>query len=43
MEKLENGDPFPTLEAPRVSGGPMKLPGDLDGSWSLVVFYRGHW
>ena len=43
MEKLENGDPFPTLEAPRVSGRSMTIPDDLGDQWSLVVFYRGHW
>lgn len=41
--RLENGDRFPELAAPSVGDGEMTLPGDLDGSWSALVFYRGHW
>lgn len=41
--KLENGEVFPTVSASAVDGGEMTLPHDLEGSWALVVFYRGHW
>ena len=41
--RLNNGDPFPSLSAPLVGGGTLALPGDLAGSWSVVLFYRGHW
>lgn len=43
MAKLENGDRLPSLTAPTVGGGSMTLPDDVDGDWSLLVFYRGHW
>ncbi len=41
--RLENGEVFPTVTASAVDGGEMTLPDDLEGSWALVVFYRGHW
>ena len=41
--KLENGQTFPTLRAQAVDGDPMTLPDDLQGVWSVLVFYRGHW
>lgn len=41
--RLENGDVFPTLTAPSVDDGEMTLPEELEGSWSAIVFYRGHW
>lgn len=43
MDKLQNGDRFPSLTADRLDGTTMTLPDDLAGSWSLVLFYRGHW
>jgi hypothetical protein len=27
----------------QVGGGKISLPGDLAGSWGVVLFYRGHW
>lgn len=41
--KLENGQDFPTVEAPAVDGEPMTLPDDLHGLWAVIVVYRGHW
>ena len=43
MAKIENGDTLPTLTACVVGDGSMTLPDDLKGSWSVMVFYRGHW
>jgi peroxiredoxin len=40
---LDGGDPFPSLELDKVGGGKVSLPGDLAGSWGVVLFYRGHW
>lgn len=40
--RLENGDPLPSLTAATVRGGEMTLPDDLEGDWGVVVFYRGH-
>ena len=39
--RLDNGDVFPELTAPGVGGDHVTLPGDLEGKWSVVVFYRG--
>lgn len=41
--RLENGDRFPDLTARLVGGGTLSLPGDLAGSWGVVLFNRGHW
>lgn len=41
--RLKNGDVLPTITAPVVDDGEMTLPDDLEGSWTVVVFYRGHW
>lgn len=41
--RLENGARFPSLTASVVDDDEMTLPDDLQGSWSLIVFYRGHW
>ncbi len=40
---LDSGEPFPGIEMDRVGGGKISLPGDLAGSWGVVLFYRGHW
>lgn len=41
--RLETDEVFPTVTAPVADDGEMTLPDDLEGSWALVVFYRGHW
>ncbi len=41
--RLENGDLFPELTASSAGGGEMTLPDDVEGAWSSIVFYRGHW
>ncbi len=40
---LHNGEMFPALDIPDVGGGTISLPGDLDGSWGVVLIYRGAW
>ena len=40
---LDGGDPFPHFEFDKVGGGKVSLPGDLEGSWGVALFYRGHW
>ncbi len=42
-EKLNTGDSFPSLTIDLVSGGTMDLPGDMDGNYNVILFYRGHW
>ena len=43
MSFLQNGNPFPAISAPKVGGGTLSLPGDLGGSFGVVLFYRGSW
>ena len=40
---LHNGQMFPPLEIPAVGGGTIALPGDLAGSFGVVLIYRGSW
>lgn len=41
--RLGNGDPFPSLQLSAVGGGTISLPGDLAGSYAVVLLYRGSW
>ena len=41
--KLRNGERFPALSIPLVGGGEMVLPRDVEGSYSVILFYRGAW
>jgi len=41
--KLGPGDAFPAMSLNLVGGGSINLPGDLDGRFNIVLFYRGHW
>ena len=41
MPRLDNGDQFPMLDIPVVDGGTISLPGDLAGSFGVVLVYRG--
>ncbi|MGH3813127.1 MAG: peroxiredoxin family protein [Pseudonocardiaceae bacterium] len=43
MPALHNGDTFPTLTIDTVGGGAISLPGDLTGSFGVVLIYRGSW
>src|SRR5690348_326858 len=43
MSVLHNGDLFPALTVKRVGGGCISLPGDLAGSYGVVLVYRGSW
>lgn len=43
MPALNNGDTFPTLTLDAVGGGSVSLPGDLAGSFGVVLIYRGSW
>lgn len=40
---LHNGQTFPQLDLPTVGGGSISLPGDLAGSFGVVLIYRGAW
>ena len=41
--RLQNGDRFPDLSIRTVGGGDMTLPADVEGFYSVVLFYRGAW
>jgi len=41
--RLNNGDRFPVLDVPAVGGGSISLPGDLAGSFGVVLVFRGSW
>jgi peroxiredoxin len=43
MSRLTNGQPFPPLDVPAVGGGTISLPGDLVGSYGVILIYRGSW
>jgi peroxiredoxin len=43
MPRLENGQPFPSLQLPLVGGGTLSLPADLAGDFGVVLIYRGAW
>lgn len=41
MQRLEPGDRFPKMSAESVNNGPIRVPDDLEGSWGVVLLYRG--
>ena len=42
-EKLGAGDGFPSMSLSLVGGGSIELPADLKTTYSVILFYRGHW
>jgi len=43
MARLQNGQVFPALEVPAVGGGTISIPQSLQGSYGVVLIYRGAW
>ena len=43
LSRLQNGDVFPRLAIDVVGGRTITLPGDLAGSYAVILFYRGSW
>jgi peroxiredoxin len=41
--RLQNGDRFPDLSIRAVGGGEIVLPRDVEGFYSVILFYRGAW
>jgi hypothetical protein len=41
--RIDVGERFPVVRAHRVRGGKIVLPGDVDGRWAVILFYRGNW
>lgn len=42
-EKLGIGAFFPTLQLTTVDGRDVTIPEQLEGRYSVILFYRGHW
>lgn len=42
-QKLNTGDRFPSLVLNLVGGGTLTVPADLNATYSVLLFYRGHW
>ena len=40
---LTNGQSLPAIEAKTLVGEAVVLADMTDGSWSVVLLYRGHW
>jgi peroxiredoxin len=43
MTLLQNGRAFPALDVPAVGGGSILIPQSLQGSYGVVLIYRGAW
>lgn len=43
MTLLNPGDAFPALTLPRAGGGTLSIPGVFEGSYGVVLIYRGSW
>jgi peroxiredoxin len=43
MSRLQNGRLFPSLEMAAVGGGAIRIPQSLQGSYGVVLIYRGAW
>lgn len=41
--KLDSGMLFPDIAIHVVDGAPTSIKAALRGSWSILLFYRGHW
>jgi peroxiredoxin len=43
MPLLHPADPFPALTLARTGGGSLTIPDEFDGSYGVVLVYRGSW
>jgi hypothetical protein len=43
MSRLSAGDVFPSLTVTTVGGRSLALPADLQGEYSILLFYRAWW
>jgi peroxiredoxin len=43
MGRLNVGDVFPEFKVTKVDGRELSLPTDLEGDYSIVLFYRAWW
>jgi len=40
---LANGEPLPPIGGTDLDGAAVDVADLTDGSWSVVLFFRGHW
>ena len=40
---LDHGATFPTIQARDLEGEPTTINSLIEGSWAVVLIYRGHW
>jgi hypothetical protein len=43
MTKLAIGDRFPSIDAATVAGPRIRIPDELEGPFTVLLLYRGHW
>ena len=43
ITRLQNGDRFPDLSISTIGGGQVVLPRDVEGFYTVILFYRGAW
>lgn len=43
MNKLNEGDLFPSMTLALADGGQITLPDEISTPYQVVLFYRGHW
>ena len=43
MNKLQQGDKFPSLALNLISGDALRLPDEMPSRYLAALFYRGHW
>ncbi len=43
MNRLQNGQSFPAFDVPAVGGSRISIPQSLQGSYGVVLIYRGAW
>jgi peroxiredoxin len=43
MTRLQNGQALPAFDVPAVGGGKIGIPQSLQGSYGVVLIYRGAW
>lgn len=41
--QLEGGSQFPQITAMGLDDNEVLIPDCFDGSWGIVLFFRGHW
>ena len=43
QNRLDTGDSFPEITFNSITGYSFNMPKDFDGSWGIVLLYRGEW